>query len=197
MRAVTARAVFRRLRSLTRTVAVVGPVLAGALLGAACSSGRGSSSPTTAPSATATTTVATVAAPSTTRLTAMTVGTSARPPGPYVDITLLRTNAYGVQHVDLRVSVKGMVPRLISDTDGQPVAGTQQNLYTRIDYGDQSPVEGSDGGGVSCRSGAPLVPIDMTFNWSHDYSSSGAHTVTFKVAVCQLGVVTKTTTVTS
>ena len=56
---------------------------------------------------------------------------------------------------------------------------------------------GSDGGDVSCKRGAPLVPIDITFNWSHDYATSGTHVVTFKVAVCELGVVTKTTTVTS
>ena len=100
-------------------------------------------------------------------------------------------------HVDLRVSVKGMVPQLYGGRDGRPVPGTDQNLNSRIDYGDGSPVSGSDGGDVSCRPGAPLVPIDMTFNWGHDYATRGAHTVTFKVLVCQLGEVTKTTTVTS
>jgi hypothetical protein len=50
---------------------------------------------------------------------------------------------------------------------------------------------------VSCKTGAPLVPIDMTFHWTHDYSTPGTHVVTFRVAVCQLGDVTKTTTVTS
>jgi hypothetical protein len=90
-----------------------------------------------------------------------------------------------------------MVPQLYSDTDGHPIPGGEQDLNTRVDFGDGSPEGGSDGGGVSCRRTAPLVPIAMTFNLSHDYAKSGIYSVTFKVAVCQLGVVTRTTAVTS
>jgi len=90
-----------------------------------------------------------------------------------------------------------MVPQLYADAHNRPIEGGEQNLYARIDYGDGSAIEGSDGGGVHCMPGAPLVPIRMTFNWSHDYAAGGTHTVTFKVAVCELGVVTKTTSVSS
>lgn len=176
-------------------------VAAALVLAAGCSSsGHPSSSPpsstTEAPGTTETPSTST-AAPTTN------VPASTEAPAAHAFVHISPTPTVTGKSLSLAVVLDGQVPQLYEADGGPPISGTQQDLNTRVDFGDGTAPGGTDGGFVACRAGAPLVPIHMSwmdvppsFAFDHDYARPGAYTVTFTVRVCGLGDVKKRIAVT-
>lgn len=210
---VLARARRRRFAQRSAFAVIVAGAVAAIAVGAnALDSGSsairvaGTSNPAPGPT---TTTVPPTSTSSTT--TSSTTSTGPPPAGAFLDISATPTITGA--RLSLAVVVDGQVPQLYGGYDGQPISGTAQSRHVRIDFGDGSLIGGADGGDVTCRPGAPLVPIHESWTdappssppippsrpigaWFHTYARPGTYDVTFSVLVCGLGDVKKQITVT-
>lgn len=99
-------------------------------------------------------------------------------------VDLVRTSAPGAAHLTYTARVTGLVPQVSDAQTGAALAGKDQLLATGVQFGDGA-TDGSDGGALTCRPGAKLVPVDMTFdnNPAHDYAP-GTWTLSFQARAC-------------
>ncbi|MDX6284659.1 MAG: hypothetical protein QOG53_144 [Frankiales bacterium] len=108
------------------------------------------------------------------------------PTGAFLVVDLSLTSAVGARSVRIEARINGRIPQYVRGSTGEVVRSSEGHVkYTRIDWGDSSLQDGSDGGDITCSPNTPLVSVDERFTEPpHRYANPGRYTITFETYAC-------------